>query len=155
MLKIEIDKNTAKRLADALKKYPSIAEPILQKAVHASQAELAKRTLKNNPVPWRTGNLLHSFRYKTSYLKGVWFPTAPYAAAVDQGARIPPRVIKPRRKKALYWPGAEHPVKMVRHPGGVIRPRRFMQKIRDRSEAAVVKVFERAVEKINNKITRL
>lgn len=28
-----------------------------------------------------------------------------------------PREIRPKTKKALYWPGAKHPVKKVRHPG--------------------------------------
>lgn len=29
----------------------------------------------------------------------------------------PPHIIHPRFKKALFWPGARHPVKSVRHPG--------------------------------------
>lgn len=42
-------------------------------------------------------------------------PDAPYWADVEFGTR--PHVIRPRRKKALYWPGAEHPVREVNHPG--------------------------------------
>ncbi|MEG9884167.1 MAG: hypothetical protein V6Z86_06040 [Hyphomicrobiales bacterium] len=38
----------------------------------------------------------------------------PYARAVHDGR--PAIVIKPRRKKALYWPKAAHPVKAVRQP---------------------------------------
>jgi len=34
---------------------------------------------------------------------------------LEEGTR--PHVIKPRLKKALYWSGAEHPVKSVLHPG--------------------------------------
>lgn len=34
---------------------------------------------------------------------------------LERGTR--PHVIRPRFKKALFWPGARHPVKMVRHPG--------------------------------------
>ena len=33
-----------------------------------------------------------------------------------------PYTIRPRRKKALYWPGAAHPVKQVNHPGLPARP---------------------------------
>lgn len=33
----------------------------------------------------------------------------------DQGTR--PHVIRPRKKRALFWPGAGHPVKRVNHPG--------------------------------------
>lgn len=29
----------------------------------------------------------------------------------------PPHEIRPKGKKALSWPGAEHPVKKVQHPG--------------------------------------
>ena len=28
-----------------------------------------------------------------------------------------PHIIRPKRKKALWWEGAEHPVKIVHHPG--------------------------------------
>jgi hypothetical protein len=33
----------------------------------------------------------------------------------DQGTK--PHVIRPRKKRALFWPGAGHPVKRVNHPG--------------------------------------
>lgn len=48
----------------------------------------------------------------------------PYWAAQEFGSE--PHIIKPkqkgmgrghRRKKALYWPGADHPVALVHHPG--------------------------------------
>ena len=38
-----------------------------------------------------------------------------YGRYLEQGTR--PHVILPKRKKALYWNGAEHPVKRVNHPG--------------------------------------
>ena len=37
-----------------------------------------------------------------------------YAAAVEYGTS--PHVIKPVNKKALFWPGARHPVAQVNHP---------------------------------------
>lgn len=37
-----------------------------------------------------------------------------------------PHTITPKRKKALYWKGASHPVPMVRHPG--ITGTRFVTK---------------------------
>ena len=40
---------------------------------------------------------------------------AKYAIYQDQGTR--PYLIYPNKKKALFWDGAEHPVKMVAHPG--------------------------------------
>ncbi|MDX3074619.1 HK97 gp10 family phage protein [Streptomyces sp. MI02-7b] len=46
-----------------------------------------------------------------------------YAADVEYGTK--PHVILPKNKKALYWPGAAHPVSKVNHPG--TRPRPFMR----------------------------
>lgn len=34
---------------------------------------------------------------------------------LDEGTK--PHVIRPWRKRALFWPGARHPVRQVRHPG--------------------------------------
>lgn len=49
-----------------------------------------------------------------------------YAAIHQFGGRTRPRVIKPRKAKALFWPGAAHPVKSVKHPGAVIPARPFL-----------------------------
>lgn len=38
-----------------------------------------------------------------------------YSICLELGT--PPHLIKPAEKKALYWPGAPHPVKQVNHPG--------------------------------------
>lgn len=43
-----------------------------------------------------------------------------YAAAVEYGTS--PHVIKPKNKKALWWPGAAHPVAQVNHPGSAAKP---------------------------------
>ncbi len=40
---------------------------------------------------------------------------APYAAFVELGTG--PHIIHPNSKKALHWPTARHPVKVVRHRG--------------------------------------
>lgn len=38
-----------------------------------------------------------------------------YGGILEDGS--PPHVIRPKNKKALYWKGAKHPVKLVHHPG--------------------------------------
>ena len=48
---------------------------------------------------------------------------AEYAQWVNDGTR--PYTITPTSKKALYWEGADHPVKVVHHPG--IRGRHFVE----------------------------
>lgn len=37
--------------------------------------------------------------------------------------------IRPRRRKALWWPGLEHPVKVVHHPG--VHPRPYLRPTAD------------------------
>jgi len=47
----------------------------------------------------------------TLYLEHtVW-----YARFLETGTQ--PHSIEPELKKAVYWPGAEHPVKKINHPG--------------------------------------
>src|ERR1700724_2628805 len=102
------------QLVAKLKAAPSIAAPILARALSASQAILAKHTVKG-VVPWRTGFLVQSFRAELTTGMLRWFPTASYAPYVEFGTK--PHVILPKNKKALYWPGAAHPVASVNHPG--------------------------------------
>lgn len=47
-------------------------------------------------------------------------PNVPYAIYIEMGTK--PHIITPRTKKALYWKGAEHPVKKVHHPGTDAKP---------------------------------
>ncbi|MCY4548123.1 MAG: phage virion morphogenesis protein [Defluviicoccus sp.] len=49
-----------------------------------------------------------------------------YAAIHQFGGRTRPRVIRPRHKRALFWPGARHPVAKVEHPGSEIPARPFL-----------------------------
>ncbi|HRR48336.1 MAG TPA: phage virion morphogenesis protein [Syntrophales bacterium] len=49
-----------------------------------------------------------------------------YAAIHQLGGKTSPTVITPKKAKALFWPGARHPVKSVNHPGSVIPPRPFL-----------------------------
>jgi hypothetical protein len=43
-----------------------------------------------------------------------------YATDVELGTG--PHVILPKNKKALFWPGAAHPVARVNHPGSAANP---------------------------------
>lgn len=49
-----------------------------------------------------------------------------YAAIHQFGGKTAPHTIVPRKAKALFWPGAKHPVKSIKHPGSVIPARPFM-----------------------------
>ena len=77
-----------KDLMFAFKNYSKISEPIMQRAVDATGAIFGKNTLKDNPVPWRTGNLLQSFRFERGRLLARWFPTVYYAPFVHDGTKF-------------------------------------------------------------------
>src|SRR6266705_1270826 len=131
------------QLVAKLKQAPEIAAPILQRALSASQAILAKYTTKGI-VPWRTGFLTQSFRAELTTGMLRWFPTASYAPYVEFGTK--PHVILPKEKKALYWPGAAHPVRSVNHPG--TKANQFMERIIGESQTEIDSMFGTALKKI-------
>jgi len=156
-----------KGLTRALKQYPKIAQPILQRAFVATQAIFAKHTLKDNPVPWRTGNLLQSFRFRTGILQARWFPTANYAPMVEFGRGF----VFSKNGTALSWMnkvgGGYVTAKSGRkyYKSGITdrifakysRPakgRPFMQKIVDNSKEEVSKKFVEAMNLINADIAK-
>lgn len=126
---------------------PSIAAPILQRALSASGAILAKHTVKG-VVPWRTGFLTQSFRAELTAGMLRWFPTASYAPYVEFGTK--PHVILPKNKKALYWPGAAHPVARVNHPG--TKANDFMGRIVSESQEEINAQFGIALQQITQAI---
>jgi hypothetical protein len=134
-------------LVAKLKEAPAIAAPILQRALSASQAILAKHTTKDT-VPWRTGFLTQSFRAELTTGMLKWFPTASYAPFVQFGTA--PHVIEPKDKKALYWPGAAHPVRKVNHPG--TKPNDFMGRIVAASQEEIDAQFGKALVQITSAI---
>lgn len=104
-------------------------------------ADIESRAVKLTPV--RTSNLVNSI---TRYIApdgsfGILKATAPYARYVHEGTGLygPYKqgwIIKPRRKKALYWEGARHPVKKVFAKGQ--RPNPFFTKaIKQKSPSAI------------------
>ena len=68
-----------------------------------------------------------------------------YAAIHQLGGRTPPRTIRPRRKKALFFPGARHPVRSVRHPGSDIPARPFLG-VDEQDRGAIGRIVERYLE---------
>ncbi len=171
MITFEMKIQNAGELARAFRNSPRISEPILQRAIRASQAVFAKNTLKDDPVPYRTGRLLTSFIYKEERLQARWFPTARYAAHVELGTR--PHLITPKRARVLAWQrggggryvtaasgrryykrqqGTTVFAAYVRHPG--TKPHPFMQRIVDKSQPEIHSLFARASELIADEIAR-
>ena len=136
-------------LTAAFQNCPQTALPFLQRALAASSAVLAKNTTRAT-VPWRTGFLTQTFKAQMDGLTLRWFPTASYARFVEFGTA--PHIIEPKDAKALYWPGAQHPVKIVHHPGTKANP--FMERIVAASTDEINEQFASALEKITEAIAQ-
>jgi phage virion morphogenesis protein len=92
---------------------------------------LAKSTLRDikkrdKKILIKDKRLMNSLTYRASSRNVVIGTNVDYAAIHHFGGRTSPHIIKPRRKKALFWPGAKCPVKLVKHPGSDIPARPFL-----------------------------
>lgn len=171
MSQFEVTIENLAPLRSAFREYPKIAGPILQRALLATQFVFQKNTLKNDPVPWRTGNLLQSFRFRTGNLQARWFPTANYAAFVEFGTQ--PHEIRPVRARVLAWKaggigaryvtaasgrqyykkasgGSMQFAMVVHHPGSKAKP--FMKKIVEKSQLEINRLFGQAGDMIASAI---
>jgi len=74
----------------------------------------------------RSGMLLRSLQSRATEDKALVGTNMPYAAIHQFGGKTKAHVIQARRARALFWPGAKHPVKSVNHPGSTIPPRPFL-----------------------------
>ena len=92
-----------------------------QKGLEYSSQELIRVLMRNSPVDH--GLLKSWFLDSLSSDEAVIKSPAEYAEWVNDGTD--PYTITPTSKKALYWEGADHPVKVVHHPG--IKGRHFVE----------------------------
>lgn len=92
-----------------------------QKGLEYSSQELIRVLMRNSPVDH--GLLKSWFLDSLSSDEAVIKSPAEYAQWVNDGTQ--PYTITPTSKKALYWEGADHPVKIVHHPG--IKGRHFVE----------------------------
>lgn len=110
---------------------PSIVAEPLTRAFTKSALDL--ETKAKSLTPRVTGNLQRSITHR---IGGGMPPTfaevgllgggpvsksgARYGVYVHEGTR--PHAIVARKGRALYWPGARHPVRRVNHPGTAANP---------------------------------
>lgn len=120
-LRVQI--NGLDELRSAFNRSPVIVEGHLQKAIAASIFTLQKNTLKQDPVPWLTGNLLQSFNPPiVGRLFGRYFPRAHYALKVHE--------------KTTYRDGRPYPFG------------NYMAKILSKSEEEINGFFRTTLERI-------
>lgn len=89
-------------------------EEALQPLLDHVAAEVEQDIKRNAPVD--SGELVRSVRRRGNIIT----ISAPHWHYVEYGTR--PHIIRPRTKRALWWPDAHHPVKMVHHPGTQAQP---------------------------------
>lgn len=91
------------------------------KGLEYSSQELIRVLMRNSPVDH--GLLKSWFVESMTSDEAVIKSPAEYAEWVNDGTQ--PYTITPNSKRALYWEGADHPVRVVHHPG--IRGRHFVE----------------------------
>jgi hypothetical protein len=135
-------------LQEAMANYPSIATPIVQSAIDASQAILAKFTVPGI-VPVDTSYLVQNWGWKPGTLQGAWYPKATYAPFVESGTG--PHIIRAVNKRVLANTKTGQvfgPV--VHHPG--TKPNPFMERILAAAQPSITEMFSQALDKITGAI---
>ena len=122
MSSITVDTSDLTKFKATIDKFSSKAYKGSQEAVRKSTLNVenyAKSNLtKNGSVD--TGLLRNSINSKINSLEGTVSTNTKYAIFVEEGTKS--HTIKPKSKRFLYWKGASHPVKEVRHPGSKAKP---------------------------------
>ena len=113
-----------------------------QKGMEYASQELIRVLRRNSPVDhgvlkkW----FIDSFSSDEVSIKSP----AEYAQYVNDGTR--PYTITPVNKKALYWNGADHPVRVVHHPG--IKGRHFVEESISDVSGRLEGYFLRAISEV-------
>lgn len=89
-----------------------------------------------------TGRLAASITHRADNDEVVVGTNVVYAAIHQFGGKTPPRTIRPRNRRALFWPGAAHPVSKVDHPGSTIPARPFLG-VSSGDEDAIFRIIRR------------
>ena len=120
---IKINTNEIDKFAVELIELSEKSRDNVQKAVKKSAFNIesqAKKNLASNKSVV-TGHLRRSIATKMGDLEAtIHTSNVKYAVIVEKGSN--PHIIRPKKKKALYWEGAKRPVKLVNHPGSKAKP---------------------------------
>ena len=102
----------------------------------------AKRNITNNGSV-KTGHLRRGITTDVGNMEvTVHTSNIKYARGVEEGTR--PHTIRAKNKKALYWKGAKHPVKSVRHPGSRAKP--FLIPAFEKEKEVIMKDLEKIIK---------
>ena len=142
---IKIDTSEIDKLVIDLKGMNKEIRSDVQKVLKNSGFNIeakAKRNLSSNGSV-RTGHLRHGITTDIGNLEvTVHTSNIKYARMVEEGTR--PHTIRARGKKALYWKGARHPVKSVRHPGSRAKP--YLIPAFEKEKEVIIKDIEKIIK---------
>lgn len=145
---IEIKIKNIEEIKRAFSKSPALMTKNLDRAIRQTILFIMGKSVANAPI--RTGRLRASSYTSYGPLKGEVGFKAKYASYVHDGTS--PYIINAKSGKALYWKGASHPVKRVRHPG--IKANPFLRKAVENNELQIDKFFENAVQDTLDQIAK-
>ncbi len=120
------------------------ARTLMLRAEHLAKARVRSTTRKPN---MGKGNYFRSI--KSDFLDGSGSFTSklesnsPVAGIIEFGSR--PHIIRPKKNKLLFWPGAKHPAKEVRHPGTPTF--RVLGEATEEAAEDIEKIFESALKR--------
>ena len=143
MIKIEV--NDLNKFAVEVSKLSDKTEENVKKVLKNSAFNIeanAKKNLSSNKSVV-TGHLRRGI---TTDIKGleatIHTSNIKYAPMVEYGTKA--HIIKAKNKKALYWKGASHPVKSVRHPGSKAKP--YLMPAFEKEKDTFVKNLKEVIE---------
>ena len=136
----EIDKFVID-LKDTSENIRSDVQKVLKKSGFNIEAK-AKLNITNNGSV-KTGHLRRGITTDVGNMEvTVHTSNIKYARGVEEGTR--PHTIRAKNKKALYWKGAKHPVKSVRHPGSRAKP--FLIPAFEKEKEVIIKDLEKVIK---------
>ena len=142
---IKIDTSEVDKLVINLKGMSKEIRSDVQKVLKNSGFNIeakAKRNLSSNGSV-KTGHLRQGIATDVGNLEvTVHTSNIKYARMVEEGTR--PHTIRAKGKKALYWKGARHPVKSVRHPGSKAKP--YLIPAFEKEKEVIIKDIEKIIK---------
>lgn len=136
----EIDKFVID-LKDTSENIRSDVQKVLKKSGFNIEAK-AKLNITNNGSV-KTGHLRRGITTDVGNMEvTVHTSNIKYARGVEEGTR--PHTIRAKNKKALYWKGAKHPVKSVRHPGSRAKP--FLIPAFEKEKEVLIRDLEKVIK---------
>ena len=136
----EIDKFVID-LKDTSENVRSDVQKVLKKSGFNIEAKAKLNVTNNGSV--KTGHLRRGITTDVGNMEvTVHTSNIKYARGVEEGTR--PHTIRAKNKKALYWKGAKHPVKSVRHPGSRAKP--FLIPAFEKEKEVLIRDLEKVIK---------